>query len=94
LSKFGLCGGVYILKGNTKVLYFFKTIIQKWNVVAFGVDVIDSSIDFCIENGSDLEDTLQCMCAKKNGCKTFLTSDKKFIDCGVDIISYEQFLNI
>lgn len=82
----------YILKGNIKVLYFFKNIIKKWNIVPFEVAVIEESIDYCIKDGSDLEDVLQCMCAKKNGCKIFLTSDKKFIDCGINIMSYAQFL--
>ena len=83
----------YVLKGNIKVLYFFKNIVNRWNVVSFGKDVIEESIDFSIRNNSDLEDTLQCMCAKKNGCKTFITSDKKFIDCGIEILDYEQFLS-
>ncbi len=82
----------YVLKGNIKVLYFFKNIMNRWNVVSFGKDVIEKSIDFSINNNSDLEDTLQCMCAKKNGCKIFITNDKKFIDCGIEILDYEQFL--
>ncbi|MGE0738096.1 type II toxin-antitoxin system VapC family toxin [Sulfurimonas sp.] len=82
----------YVLKGNVKVLYFFKNIMSRWNVVPFGKDVIEDSIDFSIKYNSDLEDTLQCMCAKKNGCKTFITSDKKFIDCGIEVLDYEQFL--
>jgi predicted nucleic acid-binding protein len=83
----------YILKGNPKVLYFFKSIIQRWNVVPFGSDVIEESIDFCIQNESDLEDTLQCMCARKNGCGVFLTSDRAFVACGINIMTYEEFLN-
>lgn len=82
----------YILKGNIKVLHFFKAILKKWNVVPFGHDVIASSIDFCIQNQSDLEDTMQCLCAKKMACEIFLTSDKKFIDCGVLVLSYKEFL--
>ncbi len=82
----------YILKGNSKVLYFFKNIIKRWNVVPFGIEVIEESIEFCINTSSDLEDTLQCICAKKNGCKIFITSDKKFIDCGIEVVSYDQFL--
>lgn len=83
----------YVLKGNIKVLYFFKNIVRRWNVVSFGKDMIEESIDFSIQNNSDLEDTLQCLCAKKNGCKIFITSDKKFIDCGIEILDYEQFLS-
>ena len=83
----------YILKGNVKVLYFFKSIIKKWNIVPFGKDVIEESIDFAIKNGSDLEDTLQCMCVKKQTCDIFLTSDKKFVDCGITAMTYNQFLS-
>ncbi len=83
----------YVLKGNIKVLYFFKNIIKRWHVVPFGKDVIEESIDFSIQNNSDLEDTLQCLCAKKHGCKIFITNDKKFIDCGIEILDYEQFLS-
>jgi predicted nucleic acid-binding protein len=82
----------YILKGNQKVLLFFKSILKEWNVVPFGVDVINQAIDFCLDNGSDLEDTMQCICAKNYECKLFLTNDKKFVDCGIDIVNYDRFL--
>lgn len=59
----------------------------------FGKDVIEESIDFAIKNGSDLEDTLQCMCVKKQACDIFLTSDKKFVDCGITAMTYNQFLS-
>lgn len=82
----------YILKGNLQVLHFFKKILQDWHIVSFGVDGINEAIDFCLQNGGDLEDTMQCICAKNNGCKLFLTNDKKFVDCGINIINYEKFL--
>ncbi len=84
----------YILKSNSKVLYFFKNIIKRWNVVPFGIEIIEESIEFCINTSSDLEDTLQCICTKKNDCKIFITSDKKFIDRGIEVVSYDHFLNI
>ncbi len=37
---------------------------------------------------------LQCFCAKNSGCDIFLTSDKKFIDCGIKIVDYDEFLKI
>ncbi len=49
--------------------------------------------DFSIKNKTDLEDTLQCFCAKENNCNIFLTSDKKFIDCGIKIQNYKEFLS-
>jgi predicted nucleic acid-binding protein len=83
----------YILKGNEKVLHFFKHILKKWHVVHFGAEVLNESIDFSMMHGSDLEDTLQCMCAKRNGCELFLTNDKMFVNCGIDIVTYKAFLD-
>ncbi len=82
----------YVLKGNPLVLTFFKKIIDKWNIVPFGKDVIKNSIEFSKNYNTDLEDTLQCFCAKENNCNIFLTSDKKFIDCGIKIQTYSEFL--
>lgn len=82
----------YILRSNKRVLKFFKTIIDRWSVVPFGIEVIRESIDFAVTNRSDLEDTLQCFCAKNNGCSLLITSDKKFVDCGVEIVDYDRFL--
>ena len=83
----------YILRGNEKVLYFFKGIIDRWKIVPFGRDVIKKAIDYTLKNSCDLEDTLQCFCAKDNKCDIFLTNDKKFIDCGIKVLSYDEFLN-
>jgi len=82
----------YILKGNIQVLHFFKNILKEWNVVSFGNDVISEAIDFCLKNQTDLEDTMQCLCAKKIGSTLFLTNDKKFVECGVELTNYEKFL--
>ena len=84
----------YILKGNLKVLEFFEFILKKWNVVGFGIDTIKNAIQFSKYHNSDLEDTLQCLCAKNNGCKILLTNDKKFINCGIKILNYDEFLNL
>jgi len=40
----------------------------------------------------DLEDALQCLCAKENNCTLLITNDKKFVDCGIEIMNYERFL--
>ncbi|MDD3466482.1 MAG: type II toxin-antitoxin system VapC family toxin [Campylobacterales bacterium] len=82
----------YILRGNAKVLHFFKSILSQWHIVPFGTDVIAEAIEVCISSGKDLEDTMQCLCAKKHGCTLLLTSDQTFIDCGVALMTYEQFL--
>jgi len=83
----------YILRGDLRVLNFFQNIIQRWNVVPFGQETIKQSIEYAMNNNCDLEDTLQCFCAKNSGCDIFLTSDKKFINCGIEILDYDRFLN-
>jgi predicted nucleic acid-binding protein len=81
----------YILRGNEVVLHFFNNVIDEWNIVPFNKKVIKEAIDFSLNNKTDLEDTLQCFCAKVNNC-ILLTNDKKFIDCGVEIVTYNDFL--
>lgn len=46
------------------------------------------------EKNLDLEDLLQCLCAKENGCGYLITNDKKFCDCGVKVMSSVEFLNV
>ena len=83
----------YINKDKQKVLSFINNVmLENWHIVSFGVDVIKKATEFCIKNNTDLEDTLQCFCAKENNCTIFLTSDKKFIDCGIKIQTYSEFL--
>ncbi|GAB6045631.1 type II toxin-antitoxin system VapC family toxin [Caminibacter profundus] len=84
----------YILKGNLKILDFFENIIDKWNIVGFGEKTLKESIKYCKENKADLEDVLQCFCAKNNNCEIFITSDKKFVNCGIKIMNYEEFLDL
>ena len=83
----------YISKDKEKVLLFFETIIDKWSVVPYGKELISEAIIECkMTKGQDLEDTLQCLCAKKHNCTYIVTSDKGFIDCGVEVISYDDML--
>ena len=82
----------YISDDKHYTLTFFQKIIQKWEILPFGKDVISNAIDFCTQNGEDLEDALQCFSAKKIGCNIFLTSDKKFANCGISIFDYDKFL--
>jgi predicted nucleic acid-binding protein len=43
-------------------------------------------------NSLDLEDILQCLCAKENGCDVLITNDKKFYDCDIKIMTIKEFL--
>jgi predicted nucleic acid-binding protein len=83
----------YVAKDYKKEsINFFKDALKYWQIVPFGANVLNQAFDFALKNGLDLEDTLQCFCAKENGCELFLTSDKKFVDCGIKTISYKDFL--
>ncbi len=83
----------YIVKNKQAVLDFFKLIIQEWRIVAFGEEVISTAIDFCSQNqGQDFEDTLQCLCAKQQACDFLVTHDNGFIDCGITVLTAQQFL--
>ena len=84
----------YVAKDKRKVLLFIeKVILADWSVVHFGKSVIAGATRFALEKDCDLEDALQCFCAKECECGIFLTSDKKFIDCGIEILDYDGFLN-
>ena len=77
-----------------EILIFFKNLVFiDWNVSAFGLDVIKSATNLSLENSLDLEDVLQCLCAKQNGCEVLITNDNKFYDCGLEIYKTVEFLD-
>ena len=82
----------YINKDNKKVLNFFKMILVKWKIVSYGVELIQNAVDIAIEKSLDLEDLMQCLCAKSNGCTILITEDKGFYDCGVEVYNTNDFL--
>ena len=82
----------YIAKGyREECIAFFQGALEFWKIVSFGNSVLKKSFDFSLKHKTDLVDTLQCFCAKENGC-IFLTGDKKFVDCGVKMVTYDEFL--
>jgi predicted nucleic acid-binding protein len=83
----------YISKDKTSTLEFFENIIFiDWKILAFGTNVIKNATQEALQKNLDLEDVLQCLCAKENGCQILITNDKKFYDCGLEILSAEAFL--
>jgi len=83
----------YISNDKRATLEFFENIVYvDWQVMAFGRDVIEEATHLSLTKGLDLEDTLQCLCAKNNACTMLVTNDKKFVDCGIEIVNYERFL--
>ncbi len=83
----------YILKDKKTTLKFFKDVIfNDWVILIFGKRVLKKAVQLSLEKNLDLEDTLQCLCAKENGCEVLITNDNKFCDCGLTICSTAEFL--
>jgi predicted nucleic acid-binding protein len=83
----------YISKSKVETLEFFKNVILvDWEILSFGKSTLQEGVDIALQEGVDLEDTLQCLCAKHNGCKTIITNDSRFYGCGLDVVDIEQFL--
>ncbi len=85
----------YIIKNKNNTCSAFQEILAQWQIATFGANVIKRALKMCINNPNlDLEDTLQCLCAKQNQCDLLISNDKNFIDCGIKIVNYEQFNQI
>ena len=82
----------YINKDSKKTLEFYKLILLRWQIISFGKDIISEAIELSLNENLDLENTLQCLCAKNNGCNTLITHDNKFYDCGIDIFTTDEFM--
>ncbi len=84
---------IYSISTNKKaVLLFLKTVAVHWQILHFGKETIKDAITASLEKDSDLEDSLQCLCAVANGCDSLITHDKSFYDCGIKIYSAGEFL--
>ncbi|WP_428353142.1 type II toxin-antitoxin system VapC family toxin [Methyloprofundus sp.] len=84
----------YIQEDKQLVLKFLHSIQKRWIISSFGKSVIKKAIELSMEKNLDLEDTLQCLCAKENGCEALITNDIKFYNCGVSIYTIEDFLKL
>ncbi len=82
----------YLNEDKRFALEFFQFIQTRWQIVAFGEKVIKDAVNLTLGNSLDLEDVLQCLCAKENGCDILITDDKKFYDCGIKIMTIKEFL--
>jgi predicted nucleic acid-binding protein len=82
----------YIIKEKNKALKFFNYVLKNWSVLPFGEKVLTKAVELSLEKSLDLEDLLQCLCAKYNSCDCFLTSDKKFYNCDVKIYTINEFI--
>ncbi len=83
----------YIAKNKKGALSFLRNIVDGWLILSFGQWMIKTGIDLSLKHELDLEDVLQCLCARENGCAVFITNDNKFYDCGLNICTIDEFLN-
>ena len=85
----------YVLKDKTRTLEFFEDLIFiDWHILTFGLDTIKLATSLSLKHSLDLEDMLQCLCAKEHGCDVLITNDKNFCDCGVKVYTIEEFLKL
>lgn len=99
-DDYGICIGedmlttlFYISKEKRRTLEFFKNVILvDWEILSFGKNTVHEGADLALKDGVDLEDALQCLCAKHNECEAIITNDSRFYDCGLKIMNIEQFL--
>ncbi len=82
----------YILKDKKRTLLFLQKIVKSWEIVSYGLPLIKNAIDLSLEKDLDLEDLLQCLCAKENSCEVLITGDGGFFDCGINILTANEFL--
>ncbi len=81
----------FIIKDKHRVLNFLEDIVDEWNIVSFGKDVVKEAIKLSKKSEKDFEDILQCLIAKKFNC-VLITNDKDFVDCGISIVGYDNLL--
>lgn len=84
----------YISKEKAKTLEFFKNVVfVDWKILNFSKETLFEGVELAQNGNLDLEDVLQCLCAKYGGCIAVITNDSKFFDCGLEFFSVEQFLH-
>ncbi len=84
----------YISKEKAKTLEFFKNVVfVDWEILNFSKEILVEGVELAQSGNLDLEDVLQCLCAKHGSCMAIVTNDSKFFDCGLEIFSVEQFLH-
>jgi predicted nucleic acid-binding protein len=83
----------FISADKQATLMFFEHIVfVDWTVVPFGREVLHEAVNLSLQKGQDLEDTLQCLCAREHGCTLIVTEDRGFVPCGVEVKDYKGVL--
>ena len=86
----------YILskKGKKKALENIKAASDIFELIPFANEDLNRAIYLMEKNQKfkDLEDTLQYVLAKKEGCDLILTNDKKFYSPDIQIATTSEFI--
>ena len=86
----------YILskKGKKKALEDIKAASDIFELIPFANEDLNRAIYLMEKNQrfKDLEDTLQYVLAKKEGCDLILTNDKKFYSPDIQVATTSQFV--
>ena len=82
----------YVVKDKNNVLNYLDYITKKWNIYHYGNELIKEAINISLKQKVDLEDVLQCLCAKYNNCNIMITNDKKLYNCGIKIMTSKEFM--
>jgi len=83
----------YISQDKKATLEFLLHVVYPlWSVVPYGMVLIREATDTALREKSDLEDTLQCLCAKNERCAIVITEDQGFVECGVRVMDYDAAL--
>ncbi len=83
----------YISKDKKQILEFFQNVVFiDWEVACFGKNLLEQAVAFALLHSTDLEDVMQCLCAKQNNCACLITNDVKFCDCGIEVFDAGSFL--
>lgn len=85
----------YILKKENldKFTYFLKSIAleKEFEIVSFGVSVINMACDYYNNNKGDFEDYLRYFTAEKENCIAIYTMDKEFPQLKIPVKRYGDF---
>jgi predicted nucleic acid-binding protein len=84
----------YISSDKEATLSFLEHVaFVDWEVVPFGREALREAVRHSLHTGTDLEDTLQCFCAREHGCTLIVTEDQRFVEYGVDVVDYRGVLS-
>ncbi|AAC07951.1 type II toxin-antitoxin system VapC family toxin [Aquifex aeolicus] len=76
-----------------KALSDIKEVVNILEIIPFGKAEVEKAIELMEgdKNFKDLEDTLQYVLAKKEGCKLILSNDKSFYSPDIEVLTTEEF---